>query len=117
MDDSSSTRRQALRLGYINIKSSILPIYQPTYVRRFSSFLRHAEFYYRFFQNSSKIAKPLPNLLLKDVPFHFSKKCTKAFTKLKEALTTAAILHPFIYGRPFELLCDTSEYAVGVVLG
>ena len=33
-------------------------------------------------------AKSLINLPAKNVPFHFSKECSKAFTKLKEALTT-----------------------------
>ena len=40
-----------------------------------------------------------------------------AFSKLKDALTSAPILHPHIWGEPFELMCDASNYAVGVVLG
>ena len=46
------------------------------------------------FKDFSKIAKSLSNLLAKDVPFHFSEKCHEAFSKLKEALTCAPILHP-----------------------
>ena len=49
--------------------------------------------------------------------FHFSKECFKAFFKLKEALTVAPILYPPICGEPFELMCDASDYAIGVVLG
>jgi len=51
------------------------------------------------------------------VPFHFFDECPVAFTKLKEALTSAPVLHPLIWGEPFELMCDASHYAVGVVLG
>jgi len=36
---------------------------------------------------------------------------------LKEALTTSLILHPLVWVKPFELMCDASDYAVGVVLG
>ena len=36
---------------------------------------------------------------------------------LKEALTSAPILHPPIWREPFKLMCDISDYAVGVVLG
>ena len=39
------------------------------------------------------------------------------FTKLKEALTSAPILHPPIWGVPFQLMCDESDYVVGVILG
>jgi len=57
------------------------------------------------------------NLLGKDVPFHFSKEHFVAFTKLREALTSALIFHPPISGEPFELMYDASDYAVGNILG
>ena len=59
----------------------------------------------------------MSSLLVRDLPFHFSEKCVEAFTKLKEALTTVPILHPPVWGEPFELMCDASDYTVGVVLG
>ena len=80
------------------------------------SFFGHASFYCRFIRDFSKIAKPLTNLLAKEVPFHFSEECLVAFTKIKEALTSAPVLHPPIWGEPFELMCDAFDYAVGVVL-
>jgi len=39
------------------------------------------------------------------------------FARLKEALTTAPILYPSVWGEFFELIYDASNYAVGVVLG
>ena len=39
------------------------------------------------------------------------------FAKLKKALTSAPVLHPPIWGKPFELMCNASDYTVGVVLG
>jgi len=86
-------------------------------VNEVRSFLRHASFYRRFIRDFSKIVKPLIHLLVKEVPFHFSKACLVAFSKVKEALTSAPVLHPPIWGEPFELMYDASDYAIGVVLG
>jgi len=61
--------------------------------------------------------KPLTNLLAKDASFHFYEECPVAFTKLKEALISALILHLPIWGEPFEPTCDTFNYADGVVIG
>ena len=80
------------------------------------SFLGHANFYCRLTKDFSEIAKPLTNLLAKDVSFCFSEECHVAFSKRKEALTSTSILRPHIWGEPFELMCDASDYAVGVVL-
>jgi len=41
----------------------------------------------------------------------------EAFIKLKETLTTAPILHPFVWEESFELICDASKYAIGFILG
>jgi len=86
-------------------------------VTELRSFLGHAGFYHRFIKDFNKIAKPLSNLLAKDVPFHFSEECHQAFSKLKKALTSAPILHPPIWGESFELMCDAYDYAIRVVLG
>ena len=66
----------------------------PTCVKDIRSFLGHAGFYRRFIQDCSKIAKPLTNLLTKGVSFHFSEECLRVFNRLKEALTSAPMLHP-----------------------
>jgi len=89
----------------------------PTSVKVIMSCLGHADFYRRFIKDFSKIAKPLTNLLAKDVPFNFSNACHVAFIKLKEALTSAPVLQLPIWGDAFELMCGASDYAVGVVLG
>ncbi|MBN8157051.1 hypothetical protein J0J30_23940, partial [Vibrio vulnificus] len=61
--------------------------------------------------------KPLCALLLKDAPFNFDSVCLAAFNKLKTALTSAPILSPPDWNNPFEIMCDASDYAIGVVLG
>jgi hypothetical protein len=45
----------------------------PTNVKGIRSFVGHAGFYRRFIKDFSQIARPLTNLLAKDVPFEFTE--------------------------------------------
>nr|GEW08153.1 reverse transcriptase domain-containing protein [Tanacetum cinerariifolium] len=47
----------------------------PTTIKGVRSFIGHADFYRRFIQDFSKIARPMTRLLDKDTPFIFSKEC------------------------------------------
>jgi hypothetical protein len=51
------------------------------------------------------------------VAFDFDEKCIEAFRTLKSALVSAPIIQPPDWSHPFEIMCDTSDYAVGAVLG
>ncbi|XP_071905861.1 uncharacterized protein [Coffea arabica] len=53
---------------------------------------------------------------MKDVPFEFDKACKGAFDRLKELLTSSPIIQPPDWNQPFEIMYDTSDYAVVVVL-
>ena len=75
-------------------------------IREVHSFLGHAGFYRRFIKDFSVISRPLYNLLIKDTPFEWTKDCQSAL-----------IIQPLDCSFPFELMCDTSDYVVGVVLG
>ena len=77
----------------------------PTSVKGVRSFLGHAGFYRRFIRDFSKIAQPLTQLLVNDVPFIFIDDCLRAFEFLKEQLTTAPIMVSPDWGQPFELMC------------
>jgi len=55
--------------------------------------------------------------LAKDVPFEFDDACLQAFAILKKALISAPIIQPPDWSLPFEIMCDTSDHVVGVVLG
>nr|GEV11302.1 reverse transcriptase domain-containing protein [Tanacetum cinerariifolium] len=81
------------------------------------SFLGHAGFYRRFIKDFSKIARPMTRLLEKDTPFFFSKECVEAFQTLKRKLTKAPILIDLDWDLPFELMYDSSDFAIGAVLG
>nr|GEX78474.1 reverse transcriptase domain-containing protein [Tanacetum cinerariifolium] len=75
-------------------------------VKGVRSFLGHADFYRHFFQDFSKIARPMTHLLEKETPFVFSKK----------KLTEAPILVVPDWNLPFELIFDASDFAIGAVL-
>ena len=65
----------------------------------------------------SHIVRPLTNLLAKDVPSEFDDACLKSFNLLKKALISTPIIQPPDWSLSFEIMCDASDYAVGVVLG
>ena len=94
---------------------SHLPI--PKKVKDVRSFLGHAGCYHRFIENFSKIAKPMCCLLLKDCVFIWNEECNEAFNFLKKKLTEAPIIQPPDWTMPFKIMCDASDYAIGVVLG
>ena len=89
----------------------------PSNVNVVRSFLGHAEFYRRFIKGFFfKIAKPLNNLLMKDVPFNFFNDYLQAFETLKTKLTIAPIMqHPI--GACLSSSCVMQVFAIGVVLG
>jgi len=56
-------------------------------------------------------------LLAKDAPLVFDDKCCQAFPTLKTALTSTPVIQPPNWNVLFEIMCDASDYAIGVVLG
>jgi hypothetical protein len=88
-----------------------------TNIKSLRSFLGHARFYRRFIKDFSKITKALTRLLQKDVEYEFDEECLHAFQTLKQSLISAPIMQLPDWNLPFEIMCDTSDYVVGVVLG
>nr|GEZ96537.1 hypothetical protein [Tanacetum cinerariifolium] len=89
----------------------------PTTVKGIRNFLGHAGFYRRFIKDFSKISRPMTHHLEKNSLFIFSNECIQAFRTFNEKLTEALILIAPNWDQPFELMCDASDYVVGVVLG
>ena len=54
---------------------------------------------------------------MQGVLFEFDEQCNQAFCTLKEKLISAPIVVTLDWELPFELMCDASDYVVGVVLG
>ncbi|GKB36650.1 reverse transcriptase domain-containing protein [Tanacetum coccineum] len=98
----------------INVISKLPP---STNIKCIRSFLGHASFYRRFIKDFLKIARPLTKLLEKDTPFEFSDECQNAFELLKKKFTCALVILSPNWNLPFKLMCDTSDFALGAVLG
>ena len=88
----------------------------PAYVLEVRSFLGHVGFYKRSITDFNKNALPLSKLLQKDIDFVLDQPCKEAFEELGKRLTTSPIMQPPNWELPFELMCDASNYAMGVVL-
>jgi hypothetical protein len=105
-----------IEVDKVNIEVIVqLPL--PTNVKLIHNFLGHARFYQRFNKNFSQIARPLTHLLAKDALFIFTEESLQAFQTLKKALISAPVIQPPNWHLPFEIMCDASDYAIGVVLG
>ena len=49
--------------------------------------------------------------------FYFSKECLNAFETLKSKLISSPVIVALDWELPFTLMCDASDFAIGVVLG
>ena len=98
----------------VSIIRNIMP---PTTVKGIRSFLGHARFYRRFIIDFSKIARPLCKLLEKDTKFYFDESFHNSFEEIKSRLVEAPIMAKQDWNREFEIMCDASDFAMGVVLG
>ena len=72
-------------------------------------------------KGSSRIFQKLHILcesyLRKSVNFILIESCLKAFGKFKEQLVSAPIIISPDWSKPFEVMCDASGVALGIVLG
>ncbi|GKE89285.1 reverse transcriptase domain-containing protein [Tanacetum coccineum] len=59
----------------------------------------------------------MAQLLVKDTKFDFYDDCIQSFNILKKKLTTTPVIISRDWNLDFELMCDASDYVVGVVLG
>ena len=89
----------------------------PPTIRDLQSFLGHVGFYRRFIQDFEKVSKPLTTLLYKDKYFIIDEEGKRTFVMLKQTLIKPPILQSPNWGLPFEIMCESSDYAIGVVLG
>jgi len=88
---------------------------QPNSVCALRGFLGLAGYYRRFIKDYGLLAAPLTQLLKKD-QFHWSSAADDSFNALKNALSSAAVLHLPNFTKPFFVDCDTSGSGFGAVL-
>ena len=84
-----------------------------TDVRRFLGF---TNFFRRFIKDYSVIARPLEELTGKYARFTWETDQEKAFRELREALLKAPVLKLADVKKPFHVMSDASDSAIGGVL-
>jgi hypothetical protein len=89
---------------------------RPTKVKEIQSFLGFCNFYRHFIHDYSKIAHPLFHLTKKDIPFTWTTTQQSAFDTLIHSFTVAPVLLLPDRDRPFCLITNASNFAVGAIL-
>ena len=82
-------------------------------VQEFIGFLN---FYQRFIEGFSQVARPLHNLTKKDTKFLWDNKCQVAFDELKEWITSTPVLAMAWDEGLMKIEADTCQFAVRGIL-
>ena len=89
----------------------------PEHMTALKGFLGATGYYRRFIYFYAQVAAPLTHLTKQtNLPGVWTEECTKAFNKLKNRLSTAPVLIPPDWSKPFEVHVDASNFAIGSVL-
>jgi hypothetical protein len=75
-----------------------------------------ADYYRRFIEGFSKIARPMTALLAKKVVFKWTLECQESFETPKKKLTTTPVFILLDVHKPFSLYCDASYTRLGCML-
>lgn len=113
-------------LGFKINKTGILPddskvvainrLPTPKKLKDLQSFLGAVNFYRKFIEGFSTIARPLHDLTKKNAKFIWGSTQEKAFITLKERLTTAPVLRHFNPEKGTILHVDASRVGIGGIL-
>jgi hypothetical protein len=88
----------------------------PQNVKNLRQFLGLATYLYKYSKNYAGIVHPLSQLLKKDQEWQWTEECRNAFLTLKRSLTEAPILALPNPDKPFYVVCDASNFAIGNAL-
>jgi len=88
----------------------------PVRLHDVQAFLGFCNFYHRFIKDYLTIACPLFDLAKKDMPFQWGAPQEASFRMLIDAFTSAPVLMLPNHDRPFRLITDASNFALGAIL-
>lgn len=119
-------RKEIVYLGHAITKEGVKPDSRkikavkefpvPRTKKSIKQFLGLVGYYRRFISNLASIAKPLTQLLKKDIPFVWNESAQVAFENLRDAICTEPLLQFPDFKQPFHITTDASDYALGAVL-
>ncbi|KAE8985399.1 hypothetical protein PR002_g22650 [Phytophthora rubi] len=75
-----------------------------------------ANYLHKYSANYAEMARPLTNLLKKDAVWSWTYEAQQAFEAIKSSLQSAPILALPNEERPFSVVCDASDFAIGCAL-
>ncbi|CAI7750637.1 unnamed protein product, partial [Closterium sp. NIES-53] len=88
----------------------------PTNITELQSFLGFVNYVRRFVPSMARLTAPLTDLLRKGVPYTWGEKEHAALSTLKNVLCSPPVLRIADPHRPFEVVTDASDIAIGAVL-
>ena len=88
----------------------------PRHVKDLRQFLGLANYLHKYSKNYAEKTKPLSDLLKKDADRVWSKVEDDAFTSVKQSLIEAPVLALPDADKPFSVVCDASNFAIGSAL-
>ncbi|GMF23279.1 unnamed protein product [Phytophthora fragariaefolia] len=75
-----------------------------------------ANYLHKYSENYAEMARPLSNLLKKDAEWRWNAEHQHAFEAINDSLLHAPILVLPDPDRPFNVVCDASDFAIGCAL-
>ncbi|KAF1319041.1 reverse transcriptase, partial [Globisporangium splendens] len=88
----------------------------PQNVKQLRQWLGLANYLHKYTRNYAALVQPLTQLLKKDVEWEWSKDHETAFEEVKRSLREAPVLALPNHDKPFHVVCDASDYAIGCAL-
>ncbi|KAE9292797.1 hypothetical protein PF008_g24972 [Phytophthora fragariae] len=75
-----------------------------------------ANYLHKYSANYAEMARPLTNLLKKDAVWSWTSEAQQAFEAIKSSLQSAPTLALPDDDRPFSVVCDASDFAIGCAM-
>jgi hypothetical protein len=88
----------------------------PLNVKDVRKFLGLTAYLHKHSKNFAGLARPLSQMLRKEVEWSWTNECQEAFVSLKRSLVEAPILAIADHSKPFFVVCDASDFAIGCAL-
>ncbi|GMF50579.1 unnamed protein product [Phytophthora fragariaefolia] len=88
----------------------------PTSQKDLRKWLGLANYLHKYSANYAEMARLLTNLLKKDALWSWTSETEQAFEAIKNSLQSAPILALPDEDRPFSVVCDASDFAIGCAL-
>jgi hypothetical protein len=88
----------------------------PLTVKDLRKFLGLATYLHKYSSGYARLCIPLSNLLKKDVEWSWTVEHQQSFDQIKQSLICAPVLAIANHDKPFWVLCDASDFAIGSAL-